>query len=398
MTITITNNYAQDLAAARKAGLCAKRKPKKEDLYAAIAEYNAAQVAPEVKPAEQEAPKEESSFELVEVSRFDLPENIHRCDFVEGFEQWWADAREKGWELEGEIHNGYVAYQWQRREQAAPAPAPDAEALVEDLRELNVEEYQLLLDQLAELQGKMAEAEQAIFAAKDKPAAEQAQALKRALTKEVKALRRAIAEIEARDQKLAAEQEPAPAPDAEAPAPDAAGELGPAQAILEQERADLMTRINKLEAAKLKAASRKEYSLINRQVQAATRELLVKEQAIAVLVREQAKANEPKDEPKAKKLRATSEAWARQRKAPAEVLTELECLWADAEDKGRKVIAQMLGTSTGRLGKRLKAYTILRDNDDIRAAFLAGRISYSALQELAVRRDGMEQLKALATR
>jgi len=71
----------------------------------------------------------------------------------------------------------------------------------------------------------------------------------------------------------------------------------------------------------------------------------------------------------------------------------LECLCGDVEVRGRRAIAQMLGTSVSRLTKRVKAYGIMRDRADIKEAFLDGKISFALLSEMAVRRDGLEQLQ-----
>lgn len=81
--------------------------------------------------------------------------------------------------------------------------------------------------------------------------------------------------------------------------------------------------------------------------------------------------------------------------SPEARLEQLELIHCDVAERGLKAIAELMGTSTGRLSKMVKAYAVLRDHDSIRAAFLAGKVKYSALCELAVRRDGVERLTGL---
>jgi hypothetical protein len=80
-------------------------------------------------------------------------------------------------------------------------------------------------------------------------------------------------------------------------------------------------------------------------------------------------------------------------KSAEQVFEELECLMADVEAKGIKAIAELLGTSEGRLRKKVKAYLLLK-REDVLQGFTTGCFSYSFLCEMAVRRDGLEQLQA----
>lgn len=97
---------------------------------------------------------------------------------------------------------------------------------------------------------------------------------------------------------------------------------------------------------------------------------------------------------KAARQAAKAGAAGKPRRSPQEVLDELECIYADVQQHGRKVIAQMSGTSPARLAKRLKAYALLEGDSAIRQAFLDGTVSYSFLQEAAARRDGPAQIQA----
>jgi hypothetical protein len=97
-------------------------------------------------------------------------------------------------------------------------------------------------------------------------------------------------------------------------------------------------------------------------------------------------------------VRATARAReAGGKKSPDQILEELELLCSDVAERGVKTIAALMGTSVSRLNKRIKAYQLLMGEEDIFNAFRAEQISYSALQEAAVRRDGLSQLRAKLT-
>lgn len=82
------------------------------------------------------------------------------------------------------------------------------------------------------------------------------------------------------------------------------------------------------------------------------------------------------------------------RKAPTEILTELAQISADVELHGRQAIAEQLGTSVGRLVKRVKAYKIMQNDQRVLNAFIGGKLAYTFLQEAAVRRDGLQLIEA----
>lgn len=76
---------------------------------------------------------------------------------------------------------------------------------------------------------------------------------------------------------------------------------------------------------------------------------------------------------------------------------ELQAIAAAVSERGSKAVAEERGTSLGRLAKLVKAARILAEHSDIREAFEAGAIGYSFLVEQAVRRDGLDSLKARLT-